>query len=197
MASSRIKELSEIATLSLLPAKSKDRYLRAFDDFDKWMGKNGVLQIEEDVMLAYMKEESEKKKPTTLWANYSMLRTVISIKKNIDISKYPLLQSFLKSKSRNYQPKKSTVLTEEEVSHFLSDAPDQAYLVEKVILVLGICGACRRNEIYQLLISDVSEKGGAYHVRLRETKNGKPRTFALTDEFRAILKKYLDCDQRM
>lgn len=186
-----LEELASSAALSLLPEKSRGRYLRAFEDFEKWMRGKDVTVINETVVLAYMKEESEKKAPTTLWSMYSMLRTTLSSKKNIDISKFSMLQSFLKSKSRGYHPKKSAVLSEKEVQQFLTEAPDEVYLLEKVILVLGICGACRRHEIHQLLLSDVSEKGDAIYVRLRITKNQKPRSFALTDEFYDISKKYL------
>jgi hypothetical protein len=61
----------------------------------------------EKVVLAYFAEQSGKLKPSSLWCRYSMLRTLVSILKMIDISQYYQVVAFLKRKSEEYRPKKS------------------------------------------------------------------------------------------
>ncbi|KAJ8979486.1 hypothetical protein NQ317_000362 [Molorchus minor] len=59
-----------------------------------------------------LKKKSEHNKVSTLWANYSMLKSTLSLKENIDISKYLLSSSiFLKKKNIAYKPKKSLVFS--------------------------------------------------------------------------------------
>lgn len=74
-------------------------------------------------------------------------------------------------------------MLEEQVNRFLFDAPNKEHLIQKVFLVLGVCGACRRGDIYNLFIIDVTEKDNSFFVKIREPKNKKARRFALTGEF--------------
>jgi hypothetical protein len=55
----------------------------------------------------YFAEQSGKLKPSSLWCRYSMLRTLVSITKMIDISQYDQVVAFLKRKSDLYRPQKS------------------------------------------------------------------------------------------
>lgn len=71
-------------------------------------------------------------KPSTLWSQYSMLRSTLDIKKGIDMSKYSKLRAFLKRQNEGYLPKKSRVFTKEQVDNFLNNAPDNLYLMQKV-----------------------------------------------------------------
>lgn len=73
---------------------------------------------------------SEQYSPSTLWARYSMLRSVLKVKHNIDIDRYHTLKSFLKT--NGFEPKKSKILKGEEIKNFLETAPDQTYLDVKV-----------------------------------------------------------------
>ncbi|KAJ8974597.1 hypothetical protein NQ317_008739 [Molorchus minor] len=70
---------------------------------------------------------------STLWAHYSMLKSIINIRENVDI----------KEKNKGFKPKKSTVLTIEQVDQFLRETPGDKYLVMKVALIAGVAGACR------------------------------------------------------
>ncbi|KAB0801583.1 hypothetical protein PPYR_03769 [Photinus pyralis] len=45
-------------------------------------------------------------KSSTLWKTYSMLRLMINIRQNVDISKFMKLQAFLKRLSVGFVPKK-------------------------------------------------------------------------------------------
>ncbi|KAJ8979476.1 hypothetical protein NQ317_009463 [Molorchus minor] len=116
---------------TLLPSKSKSKYETCYKKFMDWTLVNGIKNISENVLIAYMKKLSCDIKPSTLWTTYSMLKTMINIKNNIDISIYPKLRSFLKLKSTGYKTKKSKILTPEQIKHFLLKAPNREYLFTK------------------------------------------------------------------
>ena len=58
--------------------------------------------------------------------------------------------AFLKKKSVGYKAKKSSVLTRENFSQFLLEAPDSQYLIIKIALIMGVAGACRRDELSRM-----------------------------------------------
>lgn len=128
-----ISEAAKTAIYELLPTKSRERYELVYNLFQKWSSDKKVHTINEEVILAYFMEKSKVLKPSSLWSNYSMLKSTINIKNNIDISRYPKVIAFLKRKSVGYKPKKSKVLNKEEIDKFLSEAEDNIYLVTKVI----------------------------------------------------------------
>ena len=69
---------------------------------------------------------------SSLWFTYSMLKFTINAYNHIDISKYNRFQAFLKKQQAGYQAKKSKVFTKQDISKFLSLAPDAVHLSEKV-----------------------------------------------------------------
>ncbi|KAJ8978725.1 hypothetical protein NQ317_009708 [Molorchus minor] len=74
-------------------------------------------------------EKSKKVKSFTLWA---MLKSTINIKGKVDFKKFTNLVPYLKKLSVGNHPKKSKVLTREEVNHFIREAYDETYLMVKV-----------------------------------------------------------------
>jgi hypothetical protein len=88
-------------------------------------------------MLPYFLEKSKIVKPSTLWSVYSMLRTMISINKNLDLSKYTNLIAFLKRQSEGYRAKKSKIFSKENIEKFLTAAIDEDYLMQKVRVFLS------------------------------------------------------------
>jgi hypothetical protein len=74
-----------------------------------------------------------------MWTKFSMLKATLKVHRNIDISKYSKLIVFLKSKSRTYKPKKAKILESEHIKQFLKEAPDEKYLMVKVIVVICVC----------------------------------------------------------
>jgi hypothetical protein len=86
----------------------------------------------EKVMLAYFMQRSKLLKPSTMWSEYSKLRTTIYLNKKVDISKFNNLIAFLKRQSEGYRGKKSKVFTMDEVHAFLKEANDETYLMLKV-----------------------------------------------------------------
>lgn len=128
-----MKERAANITENLLPVKSRLIYIKAYDDFCKWKNENQASgTFSETVFLTYFEELSKKKKSSTLWSIYSMLRSTIKTRHNIDIKTYSKLQAYLRRLSEGYKPKKSLVFTAENVERFLNEAPNSQFLAIKV-----------------------------------------------------------------
>lgn len=127
-----IREAADEISMDLLPQKSKEIYNRAYRNFQNFMLEKGIVNISENVLLAYMAELAKSKKCSTLWSIYSMLRSTINLRVSLDISKYLKLRAFLKQKNQGYIPKKSKVLSKQQFDMFLL-APDELYLMHKVM----------------------------------------------------------------
>ncbi|KAJ8984183.1 hypothetical protein NQ317_011092, partial [Molorchus minor] len=84
--SEEIVEAANIAISNLLPTKSRSLYDIAYNRF-----KN---------------ENAKNYKSSTLWAQYSMVKSCLIIYDNINISKFPKLIAFLKRTGDGYQAKK-------------------------------------------------------------------------------------------
>lgn len=63
-----------------------------------------------------------------------MLKCVLKIKHDINLSQYGKLTSFLKRKSEAYEAKKSSTLKPEDIRKFICEAPDEHYLLHKVTI---------------------------------------------------------------
>lgn len=122
-------EATQIDTISI---KTHSRYNSFYDTFIKWQESNGISLFDEDVLLAYFNESSEKHVSSTLWSRYSMLKSTLLRNNNVDISNYSRLLAFLKEKQIGFERKKSKVLSAEEIYRFLVEAPDEHYLMMKV-----------------------------------------------------------------
>jgi len=108
----------------LLPEKSKPIYLKTYSLLKAWCAERNIQTISENTMLVYFQEHVKTKKASSLWAIYSMLKSTISLKENIDISKYFKLIAFLKRQNTTYKAKKSLVFTKLHINSFLENAWD-------------------------------------------------------------------------
>lgn len=127
-----IREKSEMASLDMLPKKSREKYERQHQLFLEWCGKHHITKYSENVVMGYFAEMAEKYSPPTLWSYYSMLKATLNVMDSVDIGNYKKLVPFLKQKSKGYAPKKSKTLSQEEAIKFLLNAPDITYLMMKV-----------------------------------------------------------------
>lgn len=137
--SSYVSQIACNASVNLLPQKSKDRYEKTYISFCEWCKKKKIEGFSENVLLIYFNEMAKGKLSSTLWSIYSMLKSTLVVKENVDISKYSRLIAFLKRKSVGYRAKKSKVLRREEMNKFLSEAPDDRYLLIKVSKIHSRC----------------------------------------------------------
>ncbi len=116
----------------ILPNKSGNRYIQAYEVFKKWQASRGTASFDEKVMMAYFFEAGEKYKPSTLWSMYSMLKKTLICKENINIGKYCQLYAWLKKTADGFQSKQSNIFTPEEITEFVVKAPNFSYLGMKV-----------------------------------------------------------------
>jgi hypothetical protein len=61
-----------------------------------------------------------------------MLKAELNINHNIRLGKYTKLLAFLKRKNAGYKPKKTKILSKQQVDNFLHNAPNEKYLATKV-----------------------------------------------------------------
>lgn len=61
----------------------------------------------------------------------------------------------------------------------------------QVILIFGICGAFRCDELSKLKVEDVEDLGNKYLVSINYTKNDMPRQFIIGDLFSGTVKQYI------
>lgn len=177
-----ILEDANIANLNLLPVKSKEKYEKQYDLFDKWCKEKGVKIVKEEVLLAYFVKLNKEFSPNTLWAKYSMIKSVLKLKRNIDISNFYKLTAFIKKQNVGFKPKKAKILTKENVSNFMNEAPDKIYLLIKVATIFGLAGACRREELKKITTDDIEDTGNFIIVKIQDTKNYTSRSFVISEE---------------
>lgn len=127
-----ILELATKVTHNLLPEKSRKLYEKEYNNFLAWKIEKKTTSFSENVILVYLKDLSDKFKPSSMWAKYSMLKSTLSIYNNIDITKYSKVIAFLKRSSEGHKEKKSLTFTSGQIKIFLEDSPDILYLFEKV-----------------------------------------------------------------
>lgn len=117
---------------NMLPAKSKIIYEKTYNQFREWCNKNKVKKVSENVLICYFEEKSKILKPSTLWSVYSMLKSTLNVKDNINIRNFSKLVPLIKNKSVGYRGKKSKVLSRDDINKFLRDADDETNLLYKV-----------------------------------------------------------------
>uniref|UniRef100_A0A1B6D397 Tyr recombinase domain-containing protein n=1 Tax=Clastoptera arizonana TaxID=38151 RepID=A0A1B6D397_9HEMI len=183
-------------TTNLLPEKSRDRYTKSFEQFMSWCGNKGDSKISENIMLAYFTQKSKQCSPNTLWSIYSMLKSTIHLQLDIDISKYDKLLAFLKHQNVGYKSKKSKTLTHNEVIKFIQEAPDDIFLMKKLVLILGISGACRKDELLQMTIDDIEDKDSVLIVRIPSSQTNQGRVFTVINstpdvDYLYLYRKYI------
>lgn len=127
-------EANPTSNILSISEKSKHRYESMYEALEKWKAENKILQnlFSEEVLQWYIRDLSTKKSPSTLWCTYSMLKSVIKLKHNIDIGQYAELIAFLKDQSKGYTAVTAPVFTDEEITKFMNSAPDSVYLATKV-----------------------------------------------------------------
>ncbi|XP_008194853.1 uncharacterized protein LOC100142506 isoform X2 [Tribolium castaneum] len=125
-----------------------------------------------------------------------MLKTTIFVNENIDISKFVKLRAFLKRQNAGYKPKKSNTFSRERINQFLEEAPDEKYLLMKVVMLMGITGACRSHELCAMKLENVKETGDLFIVTIPDSKSGMSRMFIITEHL-AKVKRYIELRSKL
>lgn len=134
-----ITESAKSITAGLLPEKSRKLYEAEYEAFIAWRKGKNTSSFSENVLLAYFSDLSEKYASSSLWCKYSKLRSTVQLNDGVNLEEYSKLRSFLKRKSENFVAKKSLVFTPEEIKKFINEAPNEMFLVSKVIFINIIC----------------------------------------------------------
>jgi integrase len=124
----------------------------------------------------YFNELSKQYSPATLWTIFSCLNKNFQLSKNIRLNDYSTLVFFLKQKSEMCKPKKAVIFSSDQIKQYLSSAPNEGeYLVNKLVLVFGLFGALRCNELTVLEWEDVLDETsqGVLRVTIRHSKTDK------------------------
>lgn len=91
-----------------------------------------LYNANENVIITYFAKLSTTCRPSSIWAFDSMIRTMKSIKMNIDISKCTKLVALLKRKIWRISVKKSRVLTTTDITGFLVETDERKPIYESV-----------------------------------------------------------------
>lgn len=183
--------LAEEASNTLIPEKSRDRYDKELHAFNEWREKQSTSKVlNETVVLAYIAGLAKTFKPSSLWTKFSMLRKSLQICENVDIYKFGKVVAFVKKQNIGYKPKKSKTLNDEQCRKFIMEAPDDQFLLSKVVLIFGLYGACRRDELLKLTVDDVEDHKKYMLVSLQQTKTYTPRSFVIPDTASSSINPY-------
>ncbi|KAJ3656023.1 hypothetical protein Zmor_015128 [Zophobas morio] len=60
-------------------------------------------------------------------------------------------------------------------------APEEIFLMKKVVLIMEVFGACRRDELVKMTIKDIEDKDSLLIVQVSVTKTRKSRAFTVTN----------------
>ncbi|KAJ8985448.1 hypothetical protein NQ317_017080 [Molorchus minor] len=116
-------------------------------------------------MHSYLKSEAE------------VFHNIFYVEENVDFKKFTKLVPYLKKKlSVGNHPKKS-----KEANQFIRETDDETHLVVKVVLILGISGACRREELTKMTVDDIEDKDSILIVKLPDTKTNIQRIFTVSN----------------
>lgn len=119
-----------------------------------------------------------------------MIKSSALFKNGVDVSKYFKVKAYLKRKSQGYRPKKSKILTQEQVERFMNEAPDEKYLMVKVATIFGLFGACRREELCNLLVEDIEVTNKSLIIQIPNTKTKVSRSFCIVGKYVDYFRKY-------
>ncbi|XP_057658845.1 uncharacterized protein LOC130895521 [Diorhabda carinulata] len=186
---------SKIQGDHILPTRSKEIYQRAYNDFISWCISNNVNNCSEKTLLEYFAAKSKILKASSMVTVYSMLKSTLQLYHKTDISKFSKLLAYLKIKSNGHSPKRTKILTKNQVLAFLTEAPDEKYLMVKVALIFGIAGG-RSRELTDLKVDDIQDLGTSLLVIIRESDSHIKRSYNIFNDkgwpidFLDIFRKY-------
>lgn len=130
---------ADVITLNTLSQKSKEKYDAVFTKFIQWRNKEKQIPRDKmckEVLLVYLNELSKENNlaPPTVCSRFFMLETTLLTYENINIKLWPKPIAYLKSIAKGYRPRKANIFTATDITNFCAHAPDNIYLLEKVIL---------------------------------------------------------------
>ncbi|KAG5878711.1 hypothetical protein JTB14_023924 [Gonioctena quinquepunctata] len=103
--------------------------------------------------------------------------------------------AFLKVDLKGYIPGKSKVLEGGQVLLFIRKARDDTFLLHKVVLVMGVFGGLRRDEMVKMTVDDIEDRGAVSLIKVPKTKTCTSKSFTIVEESKIgalnLVKKYI------
>lgn len=164
---------------SLLPSKSKEEYLKEFDNFKSFCRKNGHEQDnlvpDSALFLLYFHEMGGLYAPSTLWSKFSKLKSCCQAFFNINIDNIsPTVKIYLKKVERDSKKskKKASIFSSNDIKRYISEFPDDPKNLRlKVICILGVFGCLRvGSELFKIEVNDVKETEEGYKILFSPAK---------------------------
>ncbi|KAF7998536.1 hypothetical protein HCN44_010944 [Aphidius gifuensis] len=167
---------------NLLPEKSKELYIQKYNEFIAWMKSRKINSMSEDVLMVYFNHlvVDTNIAPSTAWTRWSMIKSILQQYHNVDIGNYNKLKAFVKRYQKGYKPKKSEIFTAEDMKNFCEKADDRQHLADKIILIVGVFGGCRRHKIHDLVCDQIQDNGSKVLINIAKTEHYKERAFLIT-----------------
>jgi hypothetical protein len=178
--------------------KSSKIYFMWYSKYLEFFNSNPFALHWEESVFAFLRFASCHYAPTSLWQAYSCLCKVFLFKFKLNISKDPIISSFLKGLSRNHLPKKSMVLSKESIDKFLADADNNDHLINKCAIVIGIHGLTRISELCNLNFEDLTINQDCFVFNIIESKTDQAKkgwNFHILHPFITYIQMYIDLFQ--
>ena len=174
-----LEDLANQAKDTLIPHSSKTIYEKWFSKYEDFLSSHNLSpsNTTSNIFISFFKTLSTSYAASTLWTIFSCLKCILSIRYNVDVddTKFHETKSFLKQLSSTHLAKKSKVFTREEVETFLINAPTDIYLLHKLVLLIGLCGALRCGELLNLQFEDISDCEDHILITIRVSKTDKKK----------------------
>lgn len=163
-----------------IPLKSRKNYRAAYSKYVLWKEKNAIpaTSNSESVIGCFINSLVGSIVPTYLWLTSSMIRSHILVDTGIMV-KTPLVNATIKRLCDGYIPKQAAVLTKEQFGQFLVKESD-TFLSQKAIIAIGLSGALRKCEIYNMKFGDVKQLEGTFLISIPKSKTNTTGSFAVT-----------------
>lgn len=164
-----------------VPAKSRKSYMAACKKYVQWKEQNQVPVScnSESVIEGYINSLVGSIVPTSLWVTLSMIRSHVLIETG-EMVKTPIVNAIIKSLCDGYTPNQPAVLTQEQFGQFLLRASDDNFTMQKAIIAIGLSGALRKCEIYDLKFGDVKHLEGAFLISIPKSRANTTGSFVVT-----------------
>jgi site-specific recombinase XerD len=186
----------------LAPA-SRPTYESRIKDFSAYIEEDNARPLD-DLIVTYFSRLRKTYSTSTLWTQYSVIKTYLNLTRKYDIKKeVPQLPKLLKQWQKKEEKKKSSVFSKDQVESFLATAPnDPAQTTMRAVLSVGICGLMRTAELLELTFERVEEQkldtsgDVQFKIFVNRKKQVGPRalsSFVVTNkQFTQAIKHYID-----
>ena len=163
-----------IMPLEVLPVRSKEKYLRHYEDFNNFVKEYPFEASLDVIIIDYIQSLREQGlKISTIRSYISAITTCLTNEdKVLDPNTHKKIQLFFQQQGKREEPKQSSVFTAEEIQTFLSFPSTLSNLQLKVAAIFGLYCAFRISELHSITLNSFKEDNtrGCYDVVLASSK---------------------------